>query len=184
MLRKLYVCAVMASFFIISGCSGPYRPAPQILPQNIKKVFIKPFVNSTSQYGLEEKLKLAVIDEFIRDGRLAVVNNESEAEGSLVGEISKYILQPLTYDANMVTQQYKLWILVNVYFVDKTHNVTLWAEPNLESIQIYYDSTLPGGMTEEEARQIIWENMARNITKRTVDGFGSVTGISEKKVPQ
>jgi hypothetical protein len=168
----------------IGACAAPYTPAPQILPSNIKKVYIRPFVNTTSQYGLEEKLTLGVIDEFIRDGRLTIVNNEQDADGVLVGEINRYILQPLTYDANNVTLQYKLWVLLNVSFVDRTNNVTLWSEPNMEGIQIYYDATQPGGRTEEEVRQMLWDNLSRDIVKRTVEGFGSVTGASEKKVPK
>jgi len=183
-MKKSFLYAAGVVLFLAVGCASPYKPAPQILPQNVKKVFVKPFVNSTSQYGLEDKLTLAVIDQFIQDGRLAVVNKEEGADGVLVGEISKYALEPLTYDANNIAQQYKLWILVNVYFVDRTKNVTLWAEPNLEGVQIFYNSTLPGGKTEEEVREIIWSNMSRDIARRTIEGFGSVTGISEKKVPQ
>jgi len=164
------------------GCAGPYAPAPQILPSHIRNVYIRPFVNSTSQYGLEEKLTLKVIDEFVRDGRLKVVNSEAEADGIVAGEISKYILQPLTYDANMVTEQYKLWVLLNVNFVDKAKNVTMWTEPNLEGIQIFYDTTR-GGPTEEEIRETLWEGLSRDIVKRTIQGFGSVSGASEKKVP-
>ena len=183
MKNRFLVYAGLLAVIAFSGCTGPYTPAPQILPQHVRKIFIKPFVNSTSQYGLEDKLTLAVTNSLINDGRFAVVNNEGDADGVLVGEISKYMLQPLTYDVNMVTQQYKLWILVNIYFVDRVKNVTLWSEPNLEGIQIYYDATQPGGMTEEEARQVIWNNMSQDIVRRIVDGFGAVTGISDKKVP-
>ena len=177
------VYAAVLTAIIFTGCAGPYTPAPQILPQHVRKIYVKPFVNSTNQYGLEDKLTLAVTNGLINDGRFAVVNNEADADGMLVGEISKYVLQPLTYDANMVTTQYKLWILVNIYFVDKVKNVTLWSEPNMQGIQTYFDATLPGGMTEEEARQVIWNSMSADIVNRTVNGFGAVTGISDKKVP-
>lgn len=167
----------------VLGCSSPYTPAPQILPANIKTIYIRPFVNNTSQYGLEEKLTLKVVDEFVRDGRLKVVNSEAEADGIIAGEISKYILQPLTYDANMVTEQYKLWVLLNINFIDKAKNITLWTEPNMEGIQIFYDATR-GGPTEEEVRETLWDSLARDIVKRTIQGFGSISGASEKKVPQ
>lgn len=171
-----------AGLLLISGCSAPYTPAPQILPAHIKKVYVRPFVNATTQYGLEEKLTLTVADEFLRDGRMLIANNEADADGIIVGEIKRYILQPLSYNASNITTQYKLWILVDVHFVDKMNNVTLWSEPNLEGIQIFYDPSQPGGRTEEEVRQTIWDNLARDIVKRTVEGFGSVTGASEKKV--
>ncbi len=175
--------AVTAVIVGVSGCSSPYTPAPQILPANIRKIYIRPIVNNTPQYGLEDKFTLTLVDEFLRDGRLSVVNNESSADGVLVVEINRYILQPLTYDANLVAQQYKLWVLASVFFIDKANNVTLWAEPNLEGIQIFQDSTLPGGRTEEEVREVIWDNLSRDIVKRTYGGFGSVSGVSERKLP-
>ena len=36
-------------------------------------------------------------------------------------------------------------------------------------------------MTEEQAREQIWDILARNIVKRVVEGFGSVTGTSERR---
>jgi hypothetical protein len=185
-MRRIAFFTGYALFFgllLIGGCSAPYTPAPQMLPSHIKKVFISPIINSTTQYGLEEKLKLAITDEFTRDGRLELVNDESQANAKLVIEISRYVLEPITYDQNLVTQQYKLWILLNAYFVDKVDDVTLWKEPNLEGIQIFYNSTLPNGMTEDEARELIWDKLSRDIVKRTMEGYGSVSGASDKKVP-
>ena len=167
---RSFMSVLLVGLFAVAGCESPYTPAPQILPTYIKTIYIRPFVNNTNQYGLEEKLTLAVVDEFIRDGRLKIVNSEAEADGVVVGEISKYILQPLTYDANMVTEQYKLWVLLNVHFVDRVKNVTMWTEPNMEGIQVYYDVTR-GGPTEVEVQQTMWSNFAIDIVKRTMEGF-------------
>ncbi|MBI5573847.1 MAG: LptE family protein [Elusimicrobia bacterium] len=165
------------------GCSSaPYTPAPQVLPQNIRKVAIETFKNSTVYYGMEEKLTLAATNEFIRDGRLEVVNPQ-EADGILRGEITRYVLEPLTYDENHVVKEYKLWILVDIMLVDRLKNEVVWQEKNLEGNYRFFVSNIPGGITEEEAREIIWEKLARAILKRTIEGFGAVTGISEKKVP-
>lgn len=182
-IKSLIGYAAIIFVTLFSGCASPYTPAPQTLPAHIKKISISPIVNDTTQYGLEDKLKLAITDEFIRDGRLEVVNDESLSNGNLVIEISLYVLQPLTYDQNLVTQQYKLRILLNAYFVDKVDNVTLWKEPNLEGIQIFYNATVPNGISEEEARELIWDKLSRDIVKRTIEGFGSVSGVSNNKVP-
>ena len=120
----------------------------------------------------------------MRDGRLQVVNKEEDADGVVGADINRYILQPLTYDKNLVTQQWKLWVLLNVYFIDRVNNVTLWTEPNMEGIQIYYDVSQPGGITEEEARTMMWDNLSADIVKRTVEGFGSVQTPSDNKVPK
>ena len=183
MFKNRLVLLFLSAAFLFS-CAGPYTPSPQIMPASIKKISVRPFTNNTSHYGLEEKLTLSVSNELVSDGRFAVVRDENDADGILVGEINKYILQPLSYDSNLVTTQYKLWILLNVYFIDKNNNVTLWSETNMEGLGVFFDSTHPGGKTEEEAREEIWSNLAKDIVKRTVDGFGSVTGVSDKKVPK
>lgn len=181
-MKKLYLLLLFVVALI--SCAAPYDPAPQILPAYVKNVYVRPVVNNTNQYGLEDKLTKAIVDEFMRDGRLSVMTQEQESDGVVVCEIKRYVLQPLTYDANMVTEQYKLWILINVYFIDKHENVTLWSEPNMEGIQIYADSVKVGfgGMTEEEAREYIWEKLSRDIVKRTIKGFGNAGGISDRKV--
>ena len=173
-MKKMFLLVISSVICLIS-CAAPYDPAPQLLPSYIKKVYVRPIVNNTNQYGLEDKFTKAILDEFMRDGRLTIVTDESEADGVVVCEIKRYVLQPLTYDANMVTEQYKLWILINVYFIDTHENITLWAEPNMEGIQIYADAVKVGfgGMTEETAREYIWEKLARDIVKRTV---GAETG--------
>ncbi|MBQ3834898.1 MAG: LptE family protein [Elusimicrobia bacterium] len=182
-MKKLFLSLFFVASVLVS-CASPYDPAPQLLPAYIKNVYVRPVVNNTNQYGLEDKFTNAIIDEFMRDGRLSVVTNEDESDGVVVCEIKRYTLQPLTYDSNMVTEQYKLWILINVYFIDKHENITLWVEPNMEGIQIYADQVKVGfgGMTEDTAREYIWEKLSRDIVKRTVKGFGNAGGISEKKI--
>jgi len=101
-----------------------------------------------------------------------------------VAEISHYILTPIQYDVNLVPTVYKLNVLVSVRFLDKGANRYLWEEPALQAVKMYSASTLPGGMTEEQARESLWEILAKNIVMRTVKGFGAASSASQKKIPQ
>ncbi|MFQ3675146.1 MAG: LPS assembly lipoprotein LptE [Endomicrobiia bacterium] len=170
-------------FFLLLGCES-FQPSVQVLPSHIKKIAIQQFVNKTNIYGLEERLKLNTINEFLLDGRFEVVSEMSQSDGYITGEILYYILQPTAYGTNYEVQQYKLRLIVNFYFVDVIKNVTLWEEPNIEEVLYFSAATLPGGLTEEEAKNTILSNMAKKIYIRTIEGFGSVTGTSYKKVPQ
>ena len=88
---------------LAAGCGQDiaYRPSPQILPSNIKKLSIRLVVNKTQQFGLEDKLTLRVRDEFLRDGRYPVLP-ESEADGIVLATITRYVLTPIQYDARLV----------------------------------------------------------------------------------
>lgn len=170
----------------LAACGGSsdiiYKPAAQKLPQHIKKIAVRPFANKTQQFGLEEKLTLKVIDEFLKNGEYSVAP-ESAAQGVLVGEISHYILTPIQYDVNLVPTVYKLNVIAAVRLLDKEQNRYLWEEPALQVTKMYSAANLPGGLTEEQARESLWEILAKDIMLRTVEGFGSVSSASQKKLP-
>lgn len=183
--RILRISAVL-SLALLGACSKYYyNPAPQVLPAHIARLAVRPIANHTQQYGLEDKLTLAVQSEFNRDGRYQITT-EDQADGVVIGDITRYILEPLSFDSNHVPTEYKLWILVNVTFYDKVKNQTLWQEPNMSGELRYFvaSSGFAGSLTEEEARQTIWDQLARDIRTRTLEGFGTVTGASDKSAPK
>ncbi|MDE2141909.1 MAG: hypothetical protein KGJ84_05810 [Elusimicrobia bacterium] len=176
--------AFLLTIAVLSACGGPevgYRPAAQLLPSNIQKLSLRPVVNKTQQFGLEDKLLLAVRDEFLRDARYPLVP-EAESNGIVWITITRYILTPLQYDATLAPTNYKLRILVDVRMVDRSTNTALWDEKNLEGSLTFPASTLQGGLTEEQAREQIWSILAPMIVKRVIDGFGAVTGTSERRI--
>ncbi|MCS7227479.1 MAG: LPS assembly lipoprotein LptE [Endomicrobia bacterium] len=168
--------------FFLSSCQT-YQMSVQVLPPHIKKLAVGPFHNKTNIFGLEELLRLEVNNELLKDGRFSITTDIVSSDGYVSGEIMYYILQPVAYGENFEPQQYKLRLIVNIYFVDRIHNVTLWEERNVEETLFFAAATLPGGLTEEEAKKTVVHNMAKKIYLRTVEGFGAVTGRSYKKVP-
>jgi hypothetical protein len=170
----------------LSACSASsdiiYKPAEQKLPQYIKRIAVRPFANKTQQFGLEEKLTLKIIDEFLKNGEYAV-SPEGSAQGVIVGEISHYILTPIQYDVNLVPTVYKVNVIAAVRLLDREQNRYLWEEPALQVTKMYSAANLPGGLSEEQAREALWEILAKDVVLRTVSGFGSVSSASYKKMP-
>ncbi len=179
-MKKLILFALF-----LTSCGGSeniiYKPAAQILPQHIKSISVRPFSNKSSIFSIEEKLTLKIIDEFIRDGQYKI-KNEENSDGVLVGEIKNYIMIPIQYDANMIPTVYKITVYYSIKMIDRKTNTILWEENTLVANQIYSAPTLPGRMTEEQAREKLWDIIAKDTVKRTVEGFGSVTGVSSKKI--
>lgn len=176
----------MAALLGLAACGGSsdiiYRPAEQKLPIYIKRIAIRPFANKTQQFGLEEKITLKVTDEFLKNGEYTV-SPESASQGVVVGEISHYILTPIQYDVNMVPTVYKLNVIAGVRLLDREQNRYLWEEPALQVTKMYSAANLPGGLTEEQAREALWEILAKDVVLRTVSGFGSVSSTSQKRLP-
>lgn len=176
-----YLPLALLALACACGTDVAYKPTPQLLPQHVQRLALRPIVNKTQQFGLEDKLLLRVRDEFLRDGRYPLVP-EAESQGIVMITISRYILTAVQYDATQAATAYKLRILVDVQFLDKSSNQILWEEKNLEGILSFPAQTLRGGLTEEQAREQIWDILARNVVKRVVYGFGAVTGTSERRI--
>ncbi len=182
--QNLTILAWAALSAGLAACGGSdiaYRPAAQILPANIRRVSIRLVENKTQQFGLEDKLALRIRDEFLRDGRYPIVP-EANCDGIVAVVINRYLHIPVQYDANLVPTAYKLRIVTDLRFIDKVTNTALWEEKNMEGVLTYPNATLPGGKTEEQAREAIWDVLARDYVKRVIEGFGSVSGSSSRMI--
>lgn len=161
-----------------------YDPPSIILPSNIKTIAIRRFENTTSLVDSGNKLWLATVDRFIRDGRISYVDDESKADGVIIGTIKYYQKISVSQDVNFVTSEYRLWMIMDLKFLDREKKQYLWEEPNLEQKFTYFSETQPGGKTDEQAKEELWRLFADDAVRRTLDGFGSVTSISPKAVPK
>lgn len=177
----LLTCAALG----LTACGGEnvvYKPQAQIMPQHIKKIAVRPILNKTEVFALEDKFYNELYDEFLRNGSYQIVPENDGAEGVVVTTISRYLNVPIQYDSQLIPTVYKMNIWLDVVFMDKTTNAPVWREPAFLGTQIYAASTLPGGMTEVQARDEVFEQLSRDIVKRTVEGFGSVWSENKKKV--
>lgn len=182
MKKSLFLACAAWGLFACGGENVVYKPQAQIMPQHIKKIAVRPILNKTEVFALEDKFYNELYDEFLRNGSYQIIAENDGAEGVVVTTISRYLNVPIQYDSQLIPTVYRMNIWLDVVFMDKTTNQPVWREPAFLGTQIYAASTLPGGMTEVQARDVVFEQLSRDIVKRTVDGFGSVWSENKKKV--
>ena len=182
-MKKLMMLVALCA--CLAACGGEtilYKPQAQIMPQHIKKIAVRPILNRTEVFALEDKFYNELYDSFLRNGMYQIVAENDGAQGVVVTTISRYLNMPIQYDSQLIPTVYKMEIWLDVVFMDATTNTPVWREPAFLGTQIYAASTLPGGMTEQQARDIIFEKLSKDIVKRTVDGIGSVRSEDKRKV--
>ena len=160
---------VMLGSLFLPGCG---KQPVSVLPTHLKKVAIPTFTNGTVHYGLEDKLTRKVTDEFLRDGRLEVTDAK-QADAVLSGNIVNYLLQPVSYDAQGVIEQYKLYVGVDITFTDQTINTVLWTESNIHEDYTYYVTAKAGQLvqSENDAQEQVTDLLARDVVRRTIVGW-------------
>ncbi|MCD6413234.1 MAG: LptE family protein [Elusimicrobia bacterium] len=157
---KILTTAILTT---IAGCSF-YAPQT-VLPDRIRTVKVEAFSNKTVLYGLEDKLYQEISDKLLADGRL--IPTQKNPDAKITGVIEKYELIPLSYDANNVVEEYKLWIEANFKFIDLKTNTVLYEENDIPIDIRYYPpgSTRPGAVieTEQEAQDRAIKELASEI---------------------
>jgi len=172
-MRKMILVLFPFVFFAyLVSCIFPYELDAKVLPEDIKKVYVKPFSNASGSFpNLEVELTHAVVKEILEDGRICLVNSTEEADGILTGTIKYYHYQPFIYCKNMSSVEYKLQIVIDVYFIDNYKAEILWSESNMEGVYVYE----PQNCSEEYVRNNIWEKFSKSIVRRTIKEFTSIS---------
>lgn len=159
-------------FWVIFSLSRCAHTPICTLPDHIKSIYIPIFTNQTFQYGLEEIITNIVIEEFIRDGRLKVVDKKL-ADARLNASVISYQKIPFSYSKEGDVNKYKVAIKVSFGLVDLTNNTLLWQE-EWEEVILYIPATssyLPREFditSEEEAIHKALSKIAYYIVNRTI----------------
>ena len=145
------------------------------LPEHIKTIAIPTFENNTVEEGVEEIVTQAVIDEYVRGGKVRLVS-EDEADAILWGTIQSYDPdEAITYNEDNDVSSYRLTVEVNVVLKDLVKDEVLWETEGLAE-----DADFEGGpevdiTTEEEneerALEELAEELAQQIRALSTEGF-------------
>jgi hypothetical protein len=165
-LDAMAACAV----FLAASCG--YSASPALLPSHIKSVAIPVFENETTEYTLENELTDAVIQAFVEDNHLRVVDERS-ADAIIRGKVVNYRNSVFGFTTQAGSQEYRVTIGVSVLFKDLVKNREIWNEPSLVKTANYYVQDVPGqtAKTELDGRKEAIDKLADEILTRTVQSW-------------
>jgi TolB-like protein len=166
MRSKPAVLSILLLIFMAWGCA---MQESRSIPPNIRSVAVFPFENKSYEPGLENVLTDEVIQQFLSDGQLNVVD-KSKADVYVKGTISNYKRIPLIYNENDIVQQYKVRITINVRLVDPETGKILRQQGNIYRETTYSDQIAPLE-TEYDAQHRVIIQLARDVVTTTVEGW-------------
>ena len=155
---------------VCSGCG--YTASPALLPQHLKSVAIPVFENGTPEAQLEQEITTAVIERFVRDNHLRIVDEKS-ANAVIRGKVTQYKNSAFGFTANTTNaNEFRVTIGVQVTFKDLVKNRELWSDELVKSVQ-YYVQNVPGqeAKTELDGRKDAILKIADEILSRSVEGW-------------
>jgi hypothetical protein len=127
-------------------------------------------VNETLEYGVEQQLTDALIEEFTADNSLRVVS-EDEAESILRGTVVSYERPVASYDAGGSPKEYRVRVVAKLSYENTSTKDVIW-EDEIEGWAIY--SVTDGGgdlASEDDAKAVAFEKLAQDVLAKTVQGW-------------
>ena len=163
---------IVAAVLALLAGSCAYTTNTALLPSHIKTVAVPVFENATTEYTLEQQVTDAVIQRFVADNHLRIVDIRS-ANAVVQGKITLYRNAVFGFSAQNQAQEYRVTIGVSVVFKDQVKNREIWSEPSLIKTANYYVQPVPGQTpkTELDGRQEAITKIADEILSRTVEGW-------------
>ena len=149
-----------------------YTTSPALLPPHLKTIAIPVFENSTPEYSIERDITQVVIDRFVQDNHLKVVDERS-ANGVLRGRVVLYRNAVFGFSNAQEANEYRVTITIAVTMKDMVKNREMWKDDNLVKTSNYYVIDVPGqkAETELDGRKAAIQKIAEEIVARTVEGW-------------
>jgi hypothetical protein len=137
---------------------------------HITTIAVPILVNETLEYGAEQDVTDAIIQEFTRDGTLRVVG-EGDADSILRGSVVVYEDRVFSYDAGGNPRDYKLRAVARLKYEDLTESRAVW-EGDVEGWAVYTPGDAQSDITtSDDARKAAFQKLAQDVLAKTVQGW-------------
>ena len=174
LMKRIFFLLASTGLLLLSGC-GYTLVGQGNLPEHIETIAIPVFENDTLQEGAEEIITNAVIEQYIRGGRLQLVS-ETKADAILLGTLTTYRnKEAVTFNDQNQVSSYKLTVTIAAELKDLVEDTVLWETKGL-SENFDYRGGPDVGLTEEqdnerEAMFVVADELAQKIRTLSTEGF-------------
>jgi len=162
-----------AAALLAAGTAGcAYTTSTAMLAAHLKTVSIPAFENATSEYEIERTITDAVIERFVTDNHLRVVDERS-ADLVIRGRVVSYKNAVFGFNNAANAQEYRVTIAVAVVARDQVKNRELWRLDDLVRSANYYVVDVPGAEASNElgGRAAAIRKIADEVLARTVESW-------------
>lgn len=101
------------------------------------RIYIAPFENKVREAYVENYLRSALIDWFMKSARFQVVTDEELADAVLTGKISYISTMPLSYRTTNLAGEERLQVTMEAQLRDRRTGKVIWENKNLVNTQDY-----------------------------------------------
>jgi len=127
----------LIQLLFISGCGYRFSPGGEYIDKSIQTVFVDNFANKTSEANLENTIRSAFIDQFIRGRRLKLVDSRNAADAIFRGSIDNLTTAPLSYQKDNLAAEERMTLSMELVLEEQATGKVIWTDKSFSAIQDY-----------------------------------------------
>jgi hypothetical protein len=117
----------MLSALLLAGCGYHFASSGVGLPQDAKTIYVSRFTNISRFTGVNDQFMRYLKDQIAEHKRLLVVDEPSQADLVLSGQILRVDTSPVGFNGVSEASIYQQFIVVRAELQDRHTNKVLWA---------------------------------------------------------
>lgn len=169
--KYFFLCLIFFLAPLIAGCGYNLVGKGSSVPKNVRTISIPTFTNVSQEPGIEVTFTQVVREEFIRDGRLKVVDSR-KADWLLTGEIQGYALSPVSFDSSDNVTAYWIEMALTVKLKDRRNKKDIFEQ----SFNPHWDYAVTSAVSLSNVSRLQGiENAAKDfgktLTSLAIEGF-------------
>lgn len=161
-MKQVISFSLIAFLLLLTGCVYTFNPRGK---SSIKSIAVERFDNRTAEFGLEDKMTDQIIDAFIADGNLKVVEKEY-ADAVLHGTLTRYERRAYNPNENDVVDKYSVQMYFDISLTNPTTDSLYW-NTTINQMGIYSLDT----QTEEDGQRQAISLLVEDIINRTTQSW-------------
>lgn len=156
-----------------SGCGYALVGRASNLPPEVQRVYLKPFENQTSRVTVDQILTQAVADELVTRQRFSIVASVDEADAEIVGVVTAFDVDPVTFDEDRRGTEFQITITASVRLHQFDPDRDLWGNDRYRFRDSYQLEASELGFFDREtpAIEATAEKFAETMVTDLLEGF-------------
>ncbi|MCJ7754972.1 MAG: LPS assembly lipoprotein LptE [Thermoanaerobaculales bacterium] len=118
MRNRFFFVAALFFALVLSSCGYHLVGTTSFLPDDIENLYVESFRNQTKWVDMDQRLMEALTLEWVRRGRLRLVDSPAKADVILTGVIQRLAVIPVSYDDQGRANEYQMSLQAEVQLKD------------------------------------------------------------------
>ena len=123
---KVWFAAMLGALLLMAGCGYQFASAGSGLPQDAKTIYVARFSNTSRFTGYNDQFMRYLKDEVAEHKRLQLVDERSQADLVLTGQILRVDTSPVGFNGVSEASLYQQYMVVRAELKDLRTDRVLW----------------------------------------------------------